>query len=82
MPCNNMSVSPITKFWRRFTLIKILSLKMPGEGNVNLLHCSCLENPMDREEPGGLQCMGLRRVGHDLVTKPPQLRLDAAKQVN
>ena len=24
-----------------------------------------------REEPGGLQSMGLQRVGHDLVTKPP-----------
>ena len=23
------------------------------------------------EEPGGLQSMGLQRVGHDLVTKPP-----------
>ena len=23
------------------------------------------------EEPGGLQSMGLLRVGHDLVTKPP-----------
>ena len=25
------------------------------------------------EEPGGLQSIGLQRVGHDLVTKPPQL---------
>jgi len=24
------------------------------------------------EEPGGLQSMGSRRVGHDLSTKPPQ----------
>ena len=23
------------------------------------------------EEPGGLQSMGVTRVGHDLVTKPP-----------
>ena len=23
------------------------------------------------EEPGGLQSMGLQRVGHNLVTKPP-----------
>ena len=23
------------------------------------------------EEPGGLQSMGLQRVGHDLATKPP-----------
>ena len=79
MPSNNMSVSSITKFWRRFTLIKILSLKTPGEGNVNPLQYSCLENPMDGEEPGGLQSMGLQKVGHNLVTKPPQLRLDAAK---
>ena len=26
---------------------------------------SCLENPMDREEPGRLQSMGLLRVGHN-----------------
>ena len=25
---------------------------------------SCLENPMDREEPGGLQSMGSQKVGH------------------
>ena len=25
------------------------------------------------EEPGGLQSMGLQRVGHDLVTKPPPM---------
>lgn len=36
----------------------------PGEGNGNPLQYSCLENPMD-EEPGGLQSMGLQRVGHD-----------------
>ena len=28
------------------------------------------ENPW-REEPGGLQSMGLQRVGHNLATKPP-----------
>ena len=27
------------------------------------------------EEPGRLQSMGLQRVGHDLVTKPPKPRL-------
>ena len=37
----------------------------PGEGNGNPLQYSCLENPMDREEPGGLQSTGSRRVGHD-----------------
>ena len=33
--------------------------------------CSCIlawEIPWT-EEPGGLQCMGLQRVGHDLVTE-------------
>ena len=30
----------------------------------NPLQYSCLENPMD-EEPGRLQSMGSRRVGHD-----------------
>ena len=28
------------------------------------------------EEPGGLQFMGSRRVGHDLGTKPPPLPRD------
>ena len=39
--------------------------RSPREGNGNLLQYSCLENPMDREEPGGLQSMGLERVGYD-----------------
>ena len=42
--------------------------RSPGEGNGNLLQYSCLENPMDTEEPGGLQSMGSQRVGHDWVT--------------
>ena len=29
------------------------------------LQYSCLENPMDEEEPGRLQSMGSLRVGHD-----------------
>ena len=29
------------------------------------------------EEPGGLQSVGLQRVRHDLVTKPPQQTLRA-----
>ena len=37
-------------------------------GNGNRLQYSCLENPMDREEPGGLQSMGLQRIRHDWVT--------------
>ena len=39
-----------------------------GERNGNPLQYSCLGNPMDKE-PGGLQSMGLQRVGHNLVTK-------------
>ena len=31
----------------------------PGVGNRNLLQYSCLENSMDREEPGGLPSTGL-----------------------
>ena len=35
--------------------------RSPGEGNGNPLQYSCLENPMDRGEPGGLQSMGLQK---------------------
>ena len=28
------------------------------------------------EEPGGLQSVGLQRVGHDLATKPPTTTVD------
>ena len=42
--------------------------RSPGEENSNPLQYSCLGNP---EEPGGLQSLGLQRVRHDLVTKPP-----------
>ena len=41
-----------------------LSLSCIGEGNGNLLQCSCLENPRDGE-PGGLLSMGSHTVGHD-----------------
>ena len=34
----------------------------PGVGNGNPLHCSCLENSMDRGA-GWLQSMGSQRVG-------------------
>ena len=34
------------------------------EENGNPLQYYCLENSMDRE-PGGLQCMGSQRVGHN-----------------
>ena len=39
--------------------------RYPGEGHGNPLQYSCLENAMDREEPGGLQSMGLQRAGHN-----------------
>ena len=38
--------------------------RSPEGGNGNPLQYSCLENPMT-DEPGGLQSMGSRRVGHD-----------------
>ena len=38
--------------------------KIPCGGNGNPFQYSCLENSMT-EEPGGLQSMGLQRVGHD-----------------
>ena len=41
------------------------SERSPGEGNSNPLRYSCLQNPMDREEPGGLYPIGSQRVGHD-----------------
>ena len=37
----------------------------PGAGNGNPLQYSCLKNSMDKEEAGGVQSMGLQRVGHD-----------------
>ena len=39
-------------------------LCIPGEGNGTPLQYPCLENPWT-EEPGRLQSMGSRRVGHD-----------------
>ena len=41
--------------------------RYPGEAHGNPLQYSCLGNPMDRRA-GGLQSMGLQRVGHDLAT--------------
>ena len=42
-----------------FSFIKFAgdSLYSPEEGNGYTLQCSCLENPMDRGEPGGLQSL-------------------------
>ena len=34
--------------------------RSPGEGNGNALQYSCLENPMDRGEPSGLQSLRLQ----------------------
>ena len=39
--------------------------RSPGEWSGYPLQYSCLENPMDREEPGRLQSMRLQRVGQD-----------------
>ena len=36
--------------------------RFPGEGNGNPIQYSCLENPMDREEPGGLHSVALERI--------------------
>ena len=41
-----------------------------GEGNGNPLRYSCLGNPMDRGA-GGTIVHGVRRVTHNLMTKPP-----------
>ena len=35
-----------------------------GVGNGNQLQYSCLENSVDRKEPGGLKSMRLQRVRH------------------
>ena len=39
--------------------------KSPGKGNGNLLQYFCLENSMDREEPGRLQSLESQGVGQD-----------------
>ena len=39
--------------------------KIPWRRKSYPLQYSCLENPMDREEPGGLQSLRLQRVRHD-----------------
>ena len=38
--------------------LSLFSLSCIGEGNGNPLQCSCLENPRDGGEPGGLPSMG------------------------
>ena len=47
--------------------------RTPGVGNGNPLQYSCLRNPI--EEPGGLQSMGLQRVGHALATEHAHMYL-------
>ena len=42
----------------------------PGKANGNSPQYSCLGNPTDREN-WGATVLGVTRVGHDLVTKPP-----------
>ena len=44
--------------------------RSPGKGNGDPLQDSCLESPRDREA-WQATVHGVRRVGHDLVTKPP-----------
>ena len=39
--------------------------RSPGGGNGNPLYYSCLGNPMNREEPGGLQSIALQWVRQD-----------------
>ena len=46
--------------------------RSPGEGNVNSLQYSFLENHMNRGDLSGMTVHEVARVGHDLVTKPPQ----------
>ena len=42
--------------------------RSPEVGNDNPLQHSCMKTPWT-EERGGLQSMGLQKVGHDLATK-------------
>ena len=39
--------------------------RSPGEGNSNPLQYSYLKNFPRTEEPGGLQSLGMQRVGYD-----------------
>ena len=39
--------------------------RSPGEGHGNPLQYTCLENPMDRGEAGGLQSIELQNVGRN-----------------
>ena len=57
--------------------------RFPGEGNGNPLQYSCLENHMDRRlNPGGLQSIGLQRVGHDLMTENSKQHFCQSNKIN
>ena len=43
--------------------------RAPGGGHGNPFQYSCLENPTDREDPQGLQLIGLQRAKVDRVAK-------------
>ena len=43
--------------------------RSPAEGNGSPLQYACLEHPVDREKPGGLQSRGSQRVGRDGGTR-------------
>ena len=45
--------------------------RSPGEGNGSPPQYACLGNPIDRRA-WWTTVHGVKRVGHDLVTKPPQ----------
>ena len=78
-PPETYPTSMISVIWSFIAVSKRLSFtipglgRSPGERNGNPLHYSCLENPMDRGEPGGLQSMGLQRVRYDWVTHSPSV---------
>ena len=43
--------------------------RSPGEGNGNLLHYSCLGNPVDRRSLASYSLWGHKRVSLDLMSK-------------
>ena len=59
------------KRWRRHRFDPWV-WKVPWRRAWKPVQYSCLESPMDGEEPGGLQSTGLQRVRHDEVTAPTQ----------
>ena len=56
----------------RETWVRPLSWEGPLEGEM-AAHSSALAWKIPKK-PGGLQSMGLQRVGHDLVTKQQQIK--------